>query len=107
MREAIVMIRALGFEDIRPALDYDPIHLPINRAGLVDPNHEPLVVLVDRLAEDEADRQFAHMTLVWADNRKPVRVSCPRCSTVVDAAGGMLSDWVEGTGTVLVCQDCM
>lgn len=108
MREAQVRMLAHGAATATDSYDFDPILVPtvnIPSLGgcLVATDYQPLVELVERLVEEEAERLIVDFVLVWSDTKEPIKASCPRCGNVDDVSGSFLGDTDRRT---LVCHDC-
>lgn len=107
MRKAKVTIRPYNTTTTRDAEGYPEIEIPSVVIPSVGPlaatDYAPLVALVDRMAEDEAERQIVELTLVWSDSGAPVRACCPHCGDIEDVSSDFLGD---EDGTELRCHGC-
>lgn len=107
-REAMV-INTLA--DNRPVLDFDPIDLELTTAGDVAlPESEPIMALWDAVTEAEMELSISPLTatysIVWSDDRTPVKILCPVCDDVCNLDDAITEDLPDGH-TAMVCSDCL
>lgn len=99
-REAII----LNLSTDRPSLDFDPIMLDVDLAGMADAFSEALMGAVDAVDMAAADNHVDY-ALVWSDApAQAVRFLCPNCDDVAIAHDSVISDDEEGSW--LVCPEC-
>lgn len=102
--EAKVIIRNLTdgvWGPWRDALDFDPIMIPVDKAGLADVFHGPLMSLVDNLE----DLTGYEMALVWSGSGHPVKGVCPVCDDFFIVHEGFNGDELN-EGVDAVCCGC-
>jgi len=107
MHEAKVQMLAHGAQTAVDSRDFDPIEIPTvvvpNVGPLVATDYEPLILLVEQMAEAEAEFQVVDYILVWSANNSPVRATCPRCGNIDNVSDCFLGD---NDRKLLVCHDC-
>lgn len=87
-REAIVLVSHDNGTTFVPALDVDPIHLPVTD-GLADVFDPSLVGLMDALVTWESLDMNTEYRLVWSDTRSPVKGTCSMCDDFFIVSEGM------------------
>jgi len=104
-REAIVMFTRTDSHAPVPSLEFDPIDLPIDSAGMADVFHSGLVGMMDAICDREAIEHAATYTLVWSGTTDRVMGVCPVCDDVFPVSDGFTGDELN-EGYEAVCCGC-
>lgn len=107
-REAIVINTLNGNQ---PVLDFDPIDLELTTAGDVAlPESEPTMAFWEAVTNAEMELSISPLTatysIVWSDDRTPVKILCPVCDDVCDLDDSAIEDLPDNT-CAMVCCTCL